>query len=110
MAKRDLPSLRIWHTLKYQAYDPADADAVIKLIRRTKPNNTNEYYGLIGLGEHVYLPMFDFPNRIWPYLENIVAEFMKIARTAAEQGYQIHEHTMSDWTILDLLAQFELLN
>jgi|GEM_PF-2870624 len=35
---------------------------------------------------------------------------MKIARTAAEQGYQIHEHTMSDWTILDLLAQFELLN
>ena len=102
--------IRAWHTLKYQAYDQDGADAAVELVRQSKSGSNGDYHGLLGLGEHVYLPMFDRPNRTEPYPDEIVSGFMKIATAAAEGGFHIHEHTMSDQTVIDLLDEFEVLN
>ena len=110
MNDREPLPLRVWHTLKYQAYDQEGADAAVELIRQSTANSTNEYYGLLGLGEHVYLPFFDNPGRTEPYSEEIVSGFMKIATAAAEGGFHIHEHTMADVTVRDLLGPLEELN
>ncbi len=110
MNDREPLSLRVWHTLKYQAYDPEGADAAVELVRASTANSTNDYYGLIGLGEHVYLPFFDGPAKTEPYSEEIVSNFMKIATAAAEGGFHIHEHTMVDVTVRDLLGPFAELN
>ena len=102
--------IRVWHTLKYQAYNAEDADAAVELIRNNTANSTDDYLGMFGLGEHVYLPLFDLPGRTEPYGDDVIAEFMKIAVAAAEGGYHIHEHTMLDLTINSLLGPLEELN
>ncbi|MBI3371954.1 MAG: amidohydrolase family protein [Betaproteobacteria bacterium] len=110
LARRSPLPLRVWHTLRYEAKDPAGADAAAELVRQTTPDTSTDQYGMIGLGEHIYLPMFDLPERTAPYPANVGAEFMKIARVAAERGFNIQEHTMTEWTIKDLLERFEVLN
>jgi predicted amidohydrolase YtcJ len=102
--------IRVWHTLKYQAYDPEGADLAVELVNNSQPNSTDDYLGLLGLGEHVYLPFFDLPGRTEAFSDDIVAEFMKIATAAAHRGFHIHEHTMLDQTVQSLLGPFEALN
>jgi len=102
--------IRVWHTLKYQAFDPAGADAAVELVNNSTANSTDDYLGLLGLGEHVYLPFFDLPGRAESFGDDIVAEFMKIATAAAKGGFHIHEHTMLDTTVQSLLGPFEELN
>ena len=101
--------LRVWHTLKYEAYDPQGADAAVTLVRNSAPDN-GDYLGLLGLGEHIYLPMFDNPGTTERYSDEIIDEFMKIATAAAEGGFQVHEHTMQDVTVQSLLDRYEALN
>jgi len=108
-AKGPLP-LRIWNTLKYEAYDPKGADAAIELINKTKVNTSDDYLGTIGLGEHLYLPFFDLPNLTKPYGEDVVSEFMKVATAAATHGFNVQEHTMLDMTINSILGPMEELN
>jgi predicted amidohydrolase YtcJ len=103
-------SLRVWHTLKYQAYDPEGADAAIELIRSSEPDSTDEYLGLLGLGEHIYLPFFDLPGRTEPYGNDVMDVLMKVATAAAETGFAVHEHTMLDMTIRTFLDRLEGLN
>ena len=101
--------LRVWHTLKYEAYDPQGADAAVTLVRNSAPGN-GDYLGLLGLGEHIYLPMFDNPGTTERYSDEIIDEFMKIATAAGEGGFQVHEHTMQDITVQSLLDEYEVLN
>ncbi len=107
-AAEPLP-LRVWHTLKYEAYDPEGADAAVTLVRANAPGN-GDYLGLLGLGEHIYLPMFDNPGTTERYPDEVIDGFMKIATAAAEGGFQVHEHTMQDVTVGSLLDEFEVLN
>jgi predicted amidohydrolase YtcJ len=102
--------LRIWSTLTYEANDSAGADAAIALIRASQPNTFDGDYGQFGLGEHVYLPFFDFPSQRGPWPTEIIDEFARIAEVAAAGGWPLHEHTMSDWSVQDLLARFEDIN
>lgn len=102
--------LRVWHTLKYQAYDPEGADAAIELIKSTKANTTDDYLGMLGLGEHVYLPMFDLPTMKEPFSDEVIDDFMRIAVAAAEEGYHMHEHTMLDMTVQSILPPLRDLN
>ena len=103
-------NMRVWHTLKYQAYDPAGADAAIELIKANKANSTNDYYGLLGIGEHVYLPMFDLPTVKDPYPDEVVDEFKEVAMAAAEGGYRVNEHSMMDVTITSILDAYTEIN
>jgi len=102
--------VRVWHTLKYQAYDPAGADAAIDLIKSSSPNSTDDYLGLLGLGEHIYLPFFDLPGLTEPYGNDVMDVLMQVATAAAETGFSVHEHTMMEITIRTFLARLEELN
>lgn len=102
-------NLRVWHTLKYEAYNENDADAAIELIKKSQPNN-GDYLGLLGLGEHIYLPFFDLPGFAEVYSDDIVTTFGKISRAAAEQGLRINEHTMMSPTINSALDEWEKIN
>jgi predicted amidohydrolase YtcJ len=110
MNDREPLPIRVWHTLKYQAYDPEGADAAIELVRSSTSGASNEYYGLLGLGEHVYLPFFDNPGRSEPYSDEIISNFMRIVTAAAEGGFPVHEHTMADVTVRSLLGPLAELN
>lgn len=103
--------IRAWHTLKYQAFDAEGADAAVELVNSSEPNSGDDYLGLLGLGEHVYLPFFDLPGRTTePYGDDVVDELMKISTAAAKRGFHIHEHTMLDQTVQSFLAPLETLN
>jgi predicted amidohydrolase YtcJ len=102
--------LRTWETLTFEATDPASAAQAVALIERSKPNQFDGNFGVFGLGEHVYLPFFDLPNQAGPWPEEIIDEYMKLATAAARGGWHIHEHTMSNHSVSDLLGRFEALD
>lgn len=102
--------LRIWNTLTYEANEAAGADAAVALIADNTPNTFDGDNGIFGLGEHIYLPFFDFPSQGAPWPDETMDELMKIASAAAQGGWHIHEHTMSNWSIMDLLGRFEIMN
>lgn len=108
-ARGPLP-LRIWETLTFEATDTASAADAAALIERTKPNTFDGHYGLFGLGEHVYLPFFDLPGQPGPWPKEIVDEYVKLAEAAARGGWHIHEHTMTNHSVTDLLDRFEALD
>lgn len=108
-AEGPLP-LRIWHTLTYEASDADDADAAVTLIESNSPNTFTDDYGRFGLGEHIYLPFFDFPSQNGPWPVDVIDNLMKIVTAAARGGWHIHEHTMSNWSVMDLLNRFEQMN
>jgi predicted amidohydrolase YtcJ len=58
----------------------------------------------------VYLPFFDFPSQRGPWSKDIIDNFSRIAEIAAAGGWPLHEHTMSDWSVKDLLTSFEDIN
>ena len=110
MSEADPLDLRVWHTLKYEAYNMEDADAAISLINSTAPNDRNDYVGLLGIGEHVFLPFFDLPGFKDVYSDEILTEFGRISRVAAENGYKINEHTLMDQTINSAMDEWERIN
>lgn len=108
-ARGPLP-LRIWETLTFEATDPAAARQATALIERARANQFDGNFGIFGLGEHVYLPFFDLPGSAGPWPADIVDEYMKLAAAAARGGWHIHEHTMMNSSVTDLLDGFEKLN
>jgi predicted amidohydrolase YtcJ len=102
--------LRLWETLTFEATDPASAAEAVALIERSEPNTFDSRFGVFGLGEHVYLPFFDLPNQRGPWPKEIVDEYVGLATAAARGGWHIHEHTMSNHSVGDLLDRFEALN
>lgn len=108
-AQGPLP-LRIWETLLYEATDPASAEIAVALIDSTQPNQFDGNFGVFGMGEHVYLPFFDLPNNAGPWPDEILRQYMKLAATAAQNGWHIHEHTMMNSSVTDLLDRFEAMN
>jgi predicted amidohydrolase YtcJ len=102
--------LRIWETLTFEATDPPSAAQAVALIERSKPNQFDGNFGIFGLGEHVYVPFFDLPNQSGPWAPEIIDEYVKLATAAAGGGWHIHEHTMSNHSVTDLLDRFETLN
>ncbi len=110
LVDRSKPSIRFFHTLRYRAQDVAGVDEALLLIASNQPMQWTGRFGLLGLGEHIYAPMSDNTMRREHWPPEVVAQFMRIARVAAEGGWQIHEHTMSDVTVRDLLDPFEQLN
>lgn len=102
--------LRIWHTLGLAARDPAGADAGVELLQQRSANTFDGNFGLYGVAEHVYLPFFDSPWITESWDPVIMAEYMKLAGAAAEGGWHIQQHTMTNISIGDLLDGFEILN
>lgn len=92
-------NVRVFHTLRYSADNPLEASQVAGLIERTKPRQSNEWFGLIGIGEHTYGPLHDSAVSVSVFPDEDYAQFEKLATAAAAAGWSLHEHAMQDATI-----------
>ena len=107
LKKRGLLPLRVFNTLRYTANNPEQADRAIELIRTSKPFQSDDSSGVIGIGEHTYAPIHDSAMRSTQYPEETYTQFEKIADTAASAGWNIQEHAQQDLTISHFLDIFE---
>lgn len=107
LAAQNQATLRVFHTLRYSANDPAQADEAVSLIQRSKPLQNDAWSGLVGIGEHTYGPIHDSTMRLTRYSAEALAPFEKIAAAAAAGGWHIHDHAMQDSTITAYMDVFE---
>lgn len=107
LAAQNQATLRVFHTLRYSANDPAQADAAVALIQRSKPLQSDAWSGVVGIGEHTYGPIHDSTMRLTRYSAEDLAPFEKIAAAAASGGWHIHDHAMQDSTITAYMDVFE---
>ena len=103
-------TLRVFHSLRYQANDPLEASEAVRMIKSSKPRSGDHWFGLIGIGEHTYNPLHDSSMRQSFYGDDVWAQFDKLAITAAEGGWHIHEHAQRDSTAARMLDIAERIN
>jgi predicted amidohydrolase YtcJ len=99
---------RVFYPLQYYIRTPDEVPATVSLILREKPLARNHWFGVLGMGEHVYGPLHDSafnPKQVFP--QDYYNQFYKLALAAAKRGWQIHEHTAVDSTVRGLLALTE---
>jgi predicted amidohydrolase YtcJ len=87
--------LRIWETLTFEATDPASAAQAVALIERWRTIRRTGVFGLASV-----MCLFDLLNQSGPWAKEILDEYVKLRR-GARLG--IHERTMSNWSVSDLL-------
>jgi len=93
-------TLRVFWTLQRYPRDASEVDEVAALIAREKPLNRNHWFGIIGIGEHVYPGIQDLSlnaSRVFPKTD--YDQFAKLANAAAKGGWPIHQHLMVNATI-----------
>lgn len=110
LAAEGKATLRVFHTLRYNANDPTEASAAADLIQRTTPRQNSDWAGVIGLGEHLYNPIHDSTMRLVRYNETELAPFAQIAAAAAAGGWHVHDHAMQDTTLNAYMDIFERLH
>ena len=110
LMRRSELTVRVFHSLRYRAYNSREADEAVVLIKASTPHANNDWFGLLGMGEHIYNPAHDSTMRSSIFGRGIWNEFEKLARAAAEGGWHIHEHAMQDSTasrILDIAERID---
>ncbi len=110
LMKRNELTARVFHSLRYRAYNSQQADEAVALIKASTPLDNNDWFGLLGMGEHIYNPAHDSTMRSSIFGREIWNEFEKLARVAAEGGWHIHEHAMQESTastILDIAERID---
>ena len=106
--KTDLP-LRVFHTLRYSARDEASTAAALDQINgdTIKPRSNDHQFGLIGLGEHIYVPVSDNPRHTGLWSPEDWDPFSAISYAAARNAWPVHEHVMSRDTAVQYLDLIE---
>ena len=110
LAESDNLTMRVYHTLRYQAYNPQEVDGAIQLISSSKPLECDDWFGLIGLGEHIYSPLHDSTMRSSFFDRAIWGQFERLVTAAASGGWHIHEHAQQDTTAEGIIDIAERLN
>lgn len=106
-AAQDLP-LRVFHTLRYSARDTASTNDALDLINgEEQPFSNDLQFGLLGLGEHIYVPVLDNARRTEEWEEATWGPFSDISYAAARNGWTVHEHVMSEATAIQYLDLIE---
>lgn len=98
-------TVRVFWPIQFYIRSPQEVPATIGQILREKPRSHNAWYGLLGMGEHVYGPLHDSafqPRQVFP--QDYYNQFYQLARAAARRGWQIHEHTAVESTVRGLLS------
>lgn len=109
-ASQALP-LRVFHTLRYSATDGDSTKQALELINGgAHPFSNDKQFGLLGLGEHIYVPVLDNPNHSDHWSDEDWGPFSEISYAAARNGWNIQEHIMSRATavqFMDLVEDIE---
>jgi len=110
LAKENRLSVRVYHALRYRAYGRTDVPDAISAIRAAKPVDNDDWFGVIGIGEHTYGPMHDSAMGSTIFGRHVWSQFEQLAAAAAKNGWHIHEHAMQDSTAAGILDIAERLN
>jgi predicted amidohydrolase YtcJ len=103
-------TVRVFHSLRYSANNPIEVNEALTFIKSSEPRSNNDWFGLIGIGEHTYNPLHDSSMRVSLYDDDVWQQFQRIAVYAAEGGWHIHEHAMQDSTASRILDIAEVIN
>ena len=110
MSERASLNLRIWHALRYQVSDSAGVESVVQLIKSAEANNADDYLGMFGIGEHLYLPLDDLLSADTFYAEDVFNKFKEAAMVAAEEKFRVTETFMFDETVSNILDVYEMID
>lgn len=110
LAKENRLSVRVYHALRYRAYGESDVPDAISAIRAAKPAENDDWFGVIGIGEHTYGPLHDSTMRSTIFGRHVWSQFERLAQVAAKGGWHIHEHAMQDSTATGILDIADRLN
>lgn len=100
LAQQGLLPVRVFHSLRYTARNSKTAKDAIALIKSShhKPLSNSDQFGLIGLGEHIYNPVYDTIRTKKSWNNSTWGPFSDIAIAGAKSGWPIHEHIKSKTT------------
>ena len=110
LAEQDELTVRVFHSLRYRANNPIEVNEALTFIKSSEPRSNNDWFGLIGIGEHTYNPLHDSSMRVSLYDDDVWQQFQRIALYAAEGGWHIHEHAMQDSTASRILDIAQVIN
>ena len=110
LAGQDELTVRVFHSLRYRANNPIEVNEALTFIKSSEPRSNNDWFGLIGIGEHTYNPLHDSSMRVSLYDDDVWQQFQRIALYAAEGGWHIHEHAMQDSTASRILDIAQVIN
>ena len=110
LAEQDELTVRVFHSLRYRANNPIEVNEALTFIQSSEPRSNNDWFGLIGIGEHTYNPLHDSSMRVSLYDDDVWQQFQRIAVYAAEGGWHIHEHAMQDSTASRILDIAQVIN
>ena len=110
LAEQDELTVRVFHSLRYRANNPIEVNEALTFIKSSEPRSNNDWFGLIGIGEHTYNPLHDSSMRVSLYDDDVWQQFQRIAVYAAEGGWHIHEHAMQDSTASRILDIAQVIN
>jgi len=91
-------SVRVFYAQRYWADTPRTAIAAAELLEREAPFQRDDWFGMYGIGEHVYGLLHDSTAHNNPISDDIYDAFELIAESAAKHGWVINEHAMQDTT------------
>ncbi len=106
-AANDELSMRVFYTLNNFNSIGGSAEEIIAALKNHSPDLTGLRFAQFGYGETVYRPMRARP---WQVSQEDLDKFQAIAITAAENGWQLNEHSQRDEKIRDMLSVFERVN
>jgi len=103
LAEAEELTLRVFYAQRYWADSPRTAIAAAEMLDREEPFQRDEWFGMYGIGEHVYGLLHDTTAAEKPFSEETFNGFEIILRSAAKNGWQINEHAMRDSTARKML-------
>ena len=106
-AEADDLTMRVFYSLNGQNGVGDSPEEIIAALEANTPDRTGLRFAQFGWGEWTYRPM-----RAQPFVasQQILDDYHAIALTAAENGWQMNEHSMRDEKIQAMLDVFESVN
>ena len=100
-------SMRVFYTINDRNNDLGSAEKIIAALETHSPDNEGLEFAQFGYGESVYRPMRAQPFEV---SQEDLDKFYAIAVAAAENGWQLNEHSSRDVKIRAMLDVFERVN
>lgn len=102
--KKNKLKLRFFYTLNPQNSNMSSPEEIKKQLETHTPNYRGLNFAQFCFGETTYSPMRKSPFQI---SDEDIAEFKKIIITAIENNWQIHEHSLQEIKVQQMLEIFE---
>lgn len=100
-------TIRVFYALRYWAETERTAIAAAELLDREAPFQRDDWYGMMGIGEHVHGYVHDSTSSLVTISEDHFEQWGMIAEAAYRNGWYVNEHAMQDSTANRMLDYFE---